>query len=153
MLMQLTTARFLASQAMRPRVLIVDDDTLICQLLGLVLEEDYEVVCACTSNEALRLLAEQSIDVMLLDYHLPPGDALAVAGRADEIGIPMVWMTGDHGATETNSHPVLLKPFHIDRVSAALTAVRKSAHFLVKVRNQPGRLSSSDSALDGMSLA
>ena len=153
MLMQLTTARFLASAAMRPRVLIVDDENLICELLGLVLEEDYEVVCACTSNEALQLLAEQSIDVMLLDHHLPPGGAVAVARRADEIGVPMVWMTGDHAAAETHSRPVLLKPFHIDRVSAVLTEVRKSSHLLIKPRNQPGRLPSSDSALGGASFA
>ncbi len=41
MLIQLSTARFLASEAMRPCVLVVDDETIICELLGLVLEGDY----------------------------------------------------------------------------------------------------------------
>jgi hypothetical protein len=35
MLIQLSTARFLASEAMRPCVLVVDDETIICELLGL----------------------------------------------------------------------------------------------------------------------
>jgi CheY-like chemotaxis protein len=138
---------------MRPRVLIVDDETLICELLGFVLEEDYEVVCAGTSNEAIQLLAKQNIDVILLDYHLPPGGAVAVARRADEIGIPMVWMTGDHAAAETVPYPVLLKPFHIDRVSAMLTEFRESAHLVIKPRNQAGRLPSSDTATGGASVA
>ena len=67
MMMQLSTARFLASEAMRPRILIVDDEAMICKLLGLVLEEDYQVICAGTSDEALGVLAKQNIDVMLLD--------------------------------------------------------------------------------------
>ena len=66
---------------------------------------------------------------------------------------PTAWMTGDHAAAETHSRPVLLKPFHIDRVSAVLTEVRKSSHLLIKPRNQPGRLPSSDSALGGASFA
>jgi len=138
MLIQLSTARFLASEAMRPCVLVVDDETIICELLGLVLEGDYQVICASTSNDALRVLAEQNIDVMLLDYHLPSGGAVEVARRADEIGIPMAWMTGDH-AVGFDSHRVLLKPFHIDRVSETLAEVRSSARLVTK----PPRLASS----------
>ena len=131
MLAQLVTTRFLASEAMRVRILVVDDEAMICELLGSVLEEDYQVICANTSNEALRVLAEQSIDVILLDYHLPHGGAVEVARRADEIGIPMAWMTGDH-AVAIESHVVLLKPFRIDRVSEVLTVVRSSARLVTK---------------------
>jgi DNA-binding NtrC family response regulator len=115
-----------APEAMRPRILVVDDEATICELLGLVLDVDYRVTCASTSDEALRVLAVHSIDVILLDYHLRTGGAVEVARRADEIGIPMVWMTGDH-TVEMGSHSVLLKPFHIDRVSELLTEVRSSA--------------------------
>jgi PleD family two-component response regulator len=89
MLIQFSTARFLASQATRPRLLIVEDESMICDLLGLLLEEDYQVTCVGTSEDALRVLAEQIIDVMLLDYHLPRGGAVEVARRVDEAGIPM----------------------------------------------------------------
>jgi hypothetical protein len=37
MAIQSSTARFLASEAMRPRLLVVDDEAMICELLGLVL--------------------------------------------------------------------------------------------------------------------
>ena len=136
MLIQLSTARFLASEAMRPSILVVDDEAVICELLGLVLEQDYQVICARTSNEALRVLDEQSVDVVLLDYHLRLGGAVEVARRADEIGIPMAWMTGDHAVVEIYSHAVLLKPFHIERVSEVLTEVRSSARRLIKPPRQ-----------------
>ena len=114
---------------MRPRILFVDDETLICDLFCSFLEDDYQIFCANTSNEALQVLAEQSIDVMLLDYHLSPGGSVEVARRADELGIPMAWMTGDHAA-EIKSHAVLLKPFHFNRVPEVLAAVRTSAGFV-----------------------
>ena len=50
MLMQMTTAPFIASEASRPRILVVDDEPMICELLGLVLEDDYQVVCTHTSH-------------------------------------------------------------------------------------------------------
>jgi hypothetical protein len=46
-------------------------------------------------------------------------------------------MTGDHIVFDTNSPPVLLKPFHIDRVSEVLTEIRNSACLLIK---PPGQL-------------
>jgi hypothetical protein len=100
MLMQLTIARFLASEAVRPHISVLGDETLICELLGSVLDENYQAVGACTSNKALQLPAKQSI--------VPSGGAVEVARQAGQIGIPMVWMTGDHAVAETNSHPVLL---------------------------------------------
>jgi DNA-binding NtrC family response regulator len=127
----MSTNRSLASETKHPRILVVDDETMICELLSSVLEDDYDVICATTSNEALQVLAEQSIDVMLLDYHLRLGGAVKVAARADEIGTPMVWMTGDY-AVEIKSHSVLLKPFHIDRVSEVLTKVRRLARLPIK---------------------
>jgi hypothetical protein len=81
------------------------------------------------------VLAEQSIDVMLLDFGSPGGGADRVARRADEIGIPTAWMTGDH-AVKIESHSLLLKPFHIDRVSKVLTDVRSSAHLVIKPPGQ-----------------
>jgi CheY-like chemotaxis protein len=137
MLAQSSTARFLASQAMRPSLLIVEDECMICDLLSLALEEDYQVTCVGTREDALRVLAGQIIDVMLLDYHLPGGGAVEVARRADEAGIPMAWMTGDHIVSETSSHRVLLKPFHLEQASEVLTELRNPACLLT---GRPGQL-------------
>jgi DNA-binding NtrC family response regulator len=115
--------------------LVVDDEAMICDLLRTILEDDYQVICETTSHEAIRVLAEQSIDVMLLDYGLPGGGAVEVGRLANEIGVPMAWITGDH-TLEVESHPVLFKPFHIDRVSEVLTEVRNSRRLITKPPRQ-----------------
>jgi DNA-binding NtrC family response regulator len=123
---------------MRPRILVVDHEAIICALLNVILEEDYQVICVSRSHEALGILAGQSIDIMLLDYHLPYGGAIEVVKRADEIGIPMAWMTGDPAVVEMRSHFVLLKPFHIDRVLELLTEIQSSARLVIKPSRQAG---------------
>lgn len=55
------------------RVLIVDDHTLFRESLSRLLESetDYRIVATCASaDEALRIIAEQEIDIVLLDYDL-----------------------------------------------------------------------------------
>ena len=55
----------------RPRVLLVDDDPDIAQILGLVLRRDgYEVRIAHDADQAWRELSPE-IDLVLLDIMLP----------------------------------------------------------------------------------
>jgi CheY-like chemotaxis protein len=95
-------------------------------LLCDILENEYQAVCVTTSREALAVLAEQAIDVLLLDYHLPGGGADEVARRADQSGIPIVWMTGDPAAADKlNIDPqfLLAKPFSINSLLETLKKV------------------------------
>jgi len=116
-----------ASGKALPRLLMVEDDAMVSILLCEVLEEDYDVVHVASSKEALRVLAEQRIDVLLLDYLLPGGCGDEVANRADKMGLPMAWMTGDPASVEklgADSHPLLLKPFGIYRILEVLIKIR-----------------------------
>ncbi len=63
-----------------PKVLLVDDDESIRTTLGLILARSgFEVVVAANANEALKLIASQTFDVLLSDLHMPdPGDGLTV---------------------------------------------------------------------------
>jgi|ERR1700722_11173392 two-component system phosphate regulon response regulator PhoB len=113
----------------RPCILVVEDDAMVSELLYEVLEETYQVICVAQSGEALLRLAQQRIDVILLDYGLPGGGVEEVAKRADQRGVPMIWMTGDPAALkmlDADSHLLLVKPFSISRVLGALTKVRQS---------------------------
>lgn len=57
---------------MTPRVLIVDDDPLIRELLHAYLSlEGYEVYCAATAELAETFLAANTVDLVMLDIHLP----------------------------------------------------------------------------------
>ena len=61
------------------KILVVDDDTNICELLRLYLEkEGYSVTIANTGMQAVKLFAEHQPDLMLLDIMLPELDGWQV---------------------------------------------------------------------------
>ncbi|MDL2319070.1 response regulator transcription factor [Eubacteriales bacterium OttesenSCG-928-A19] len=62
------------------KMLIVDDDPLIVKSLSLTLsrEDDIEVIgCAKDGAEALRLLEEETPDIVLMDIRMPGVDGIA----------------------------------------------------------------------------
>lgn len=57
------------------RVLVVDDDTSLREMLALELSDaGYQVVSAGSYLQALLLASRQDIDCALLDYQLPDGN-------------------------------------------------------------------------------
>jgi len=63
-------------------VLVVDDDLVIRQLIGINLElEGFEVHLAADGEEALRQAVEVLPDVVVLDVMMPRLDGLEVARR------------------------------------------------------------------------
>ena len=66
----------------KPRILLVDDDTAIQRSLGPLLRaRGYEVALAATAADALRLVAEQAPDVIILDLGLPDLEGTEVCRR------------------------------------------------------------------------
>jgi CheY-like chemotaxis protein len=57
---------------MKPRLLIVDDDSAITQQLFWTLSDEYEVMAANDLQSALRRTMIYAPDVAILDLHLPP---------------------------------------------------------------------------------
>jgi DNA-binding response OmpR family regulator len=101
----------------RARVLLVEDDELVSEMLCGVLEEYYDVVAVATPTEALAQLDAAQIDLLLLDYNLGGGTGGPVMQQAEACGVPMIWMTGDPDALKIAGfahHAVLAKPFRID---------------------------------------
>ena len=59
------------------RVLIIDDDDLMCHMLSeLVRHKGHEPVCAFTLKDGLRLAAQQEFALIFLDVMLPDGNGL-----------------------------------------------------------------------------
>jgi|SRR4051794_14506315 len=111
-----------------PRVLLVENEVTISDILCEVLSETYEVVCASKADEALSVLACQRIDVVLLDYYLIGENAQGVAERASEAEVPIVWMSGDPDIIDTlvrSSHFMMAKPFGIQQMLDTLAKARR----------------------------
>ena len=79
------------------KVLIVDDDPVSIALLANALKNDYEISSAQNGYEAIRLIKEQTPDLVLLDVMMPDQDGLQVCRsiRADESisDTPVIFIT------------------------------------------------------------
>ena len=86
----------------KARVLIVDDEADIRELLGLtLLRMGLETDCAATQAEAIGLLEKHSYDLCLTDMRLPDGDGLGVLEHVGkhQPNMPVAVITA-HGSTE-----------------------------------------------------
>ncbi|HEX8234464.1 MAG TPA: ATP-binding protein [Abditibacteriaceae bacterium] len=74
-----------SAQRVLPRVLVVDDDPDIVDLISLYLQRNgYDTTAAYSGPEALRLLKEESFDAMTLDVLMPHMDGFDVLHRIKE---------------------------------------------------------------------
>jgi DNA-binding NtrC family response regulator len=82
------------------RILIVDDDRRILQLLGDSLKQDYAVETAMNAGEALAVIQQRRPDLVLLDVMLPGMSGIhllkEIKQRDPTIGV--VIMTGSGNA-------------------------------------------------------
>jgi two-component system, OmpR family, response regulator ChvI len=79
-----------------PRLLLVDDDDLFRESLGLnLVDEGYEVTSFDNGREALTYLNGGSADVMLLDWRMPDLTGIDVLRRMRGAGItiPVIFLT------------------------------------------------------------
>ncbi|MBO5733258.1 MAG: response regulator, partial [Clostridia bacterium] len=61
------------------RILVVDDDRNICEIIRLYLEkEGFEVIIAYDGQQALELFKEKTPSVVLLDVMMPKMDGFQV---------------------------------------------------------------------------
>ncbi len=117
---------------MRPRVLLVDDDSAILRMLVRTLEaEGYETDAASDGPSAL-IRAEASVpDVIVLDVAMPGMDGLAVSRRLREKGqrVPILFLTARDAVSDrvagldAGGDDYLVKPFATDELEARLRAL------------------------------
>ncbi len=115
---------------MRGRVLIVDDDTALAEMLGIVLRgEGYEPVLCAHGDRALAMFREHKPDLVLLDLMLPGMDGIDVcrAIRAKS-GVPIVMLTAKTDTVdvvvglESGADDYVMKPFKPKELVARIRA-------------------------------
>jgi two-component system OmpR family response regulator len=114
------------------RVLVVDDEAAITDLVGLALRyEGFEVATAATGREALSKSVEFAPDLAVLDVMLPDYTGLEVCARLRSQGVklPVVFLTA-RDATEDKINGLTVggddyvtKPFALDELIARIRAV------------------------------
>lgn len=112
--------------AARPRVLLVDDDDDMRELLTEVLAlEGFDAIPCGSAEEAAERLDDA--DILVTDFHLPQATGLELCERAEEQrpGMPRVVLTGDGRMEAAVSHRAafLCKPVAIPRLVATVRAL------------------------------
>jgi len=114
----------------RGRVLVVDDDAALSEMLGIVLRgEGFEPVFCADGAEALNAFRESKPDLVLLDLMLPGRDGIDVcrAIRA-ESGTPIVMLTAKSDTIdvvvglESGADDYVVKPFKPKELVARIRA-------------------------------
>ena len=113
------------------KILVVDDDTNICELLRLYLTtEGYQVTTANDGEEGLEKFSQVKPDMVLLDVMMPRLDGLEVCRRIRKMGNTPVMMLTAKGETfdkvlglELGADDYMVKPFDAKEVVARIKAV------------------------------
>ena len=114
------------------RVLVVDDEAYITDLVGMALRyEGFDVAVAVSGREALARAGEFRPDLLVLDVVLPDLDGIEVCARLrrDGMGAPVVFLTA-RDATEdkitgltVGGDDYVTKPFSLEELIARVRAV------------------------------
>jgi two-component system OmpR family response regulator len=134
------------------RILVVDDEPAITELVGMALRyEGFDVAAAPTGREALSRAAEFRPDLVVLDVMLPDLTGLEVCRRLRQTGqLPVVFLTARDatedkiGGLTVGGDDYVTKPFSVDELVARIRAVLRRT----RGSGPPSRLEFADLVLD-----
>ena len=118
---------------MKPRILVVDDDAALAEMLTIVLRgEGFEPFVVGDGTQALTAVREIRPDLVLLDLMLPGMNGIDVCRvlRADS-GVPIVMLTAKTDTVdvvlglESGADDYIMKPFKPKELVARIKAVMR----------------------------
>jgi two-component system NtrC family response regulator len=113
---------------MKRTILIAEDEERMRRVLEVNLQEQYHVLLAKDGEEALRLLKENEINLLLTDMRMPERDGLSLLHEVKRLRpeIPVILITA-YGTVESAVHAMkegaadyLLKPIKMDEVDLVI---------------------------------
>jgi DNA-binding NtrC family response regulator len=128
------------SDSPKPTILVVDDQEPIRKQLYWALEETYQVLQAASRAQAIQLLEQQPVDVVLTDLHMPPNEqdiseglGVLEAVRRFNPAIPVIVISGDDEhetaikvVIQNGAFDFFQKPFNVEQVEYI---VRRAANY------------------------
>ena len=128
------------------RILVVDDDVNICELIRLYLEkEGWEVLVAYNGIKAIELFKSQNPDFVILDIMLPGDDGFSICKTIRTVSnVPVIMLTakGDVvdkiSGLEIGADDYICKPFNPRELVARIKAVSRRSE---NVSNDRGIIS------------
>ncbi len=117
----------------REKILTVDDDPDILDVLALTLSENYDVISAANAKEGLEMVRLKNPDLIITDYNMPgmSGPEMVKILRKDILfrHIPIIMLTGKGevkdmvAGIESGADDYLVKPFEPDTLLARIKMI------------------------------
>lgn len=143
-------------QGTKNKVLIVDDEANICELIRLYVEkEGYSAIIATDGAKAVEKFTEEKPDIVLLDIMLPVKDGWQVCREIRAVSDTPIIMLTAKGETfdkvlglELGADDYIVKPFEPKELIARMKAVLRRA----ETRPAPQQESSGELVFDGLRI-
>ena len=130
---------------MNARILVIDDDPALAEMMGIVLRaEEYDVAFCADGARALDAFHAERPDLVLLDVMLPGLDGVEVCSRIrEESGVPIIMLTAKTdtidvvAGLEAGADDYVAKPFNtkelIARIRTRLRPVTRPSSDIVRI--------------------
>jgi len=117
------------------KILLLEDDTVLANILIDYLQEEHEVMHAYTMKDVLNFLEKQSFDVYVFDINVSDGDGISLLKelRSFSDTTPTIFITAFHDtkylklAFESGANDFIKKPFDLEELGQRLENIKR--HF------------------------
>ena len=127
------------------RVLLVEDDPILCETLSELLEmHGYDVSLSISANAALEMTYEHSYEIMLFDVNIPDFSGFELLGILRDAGdtTPCIFLTSLNDIAslsrgfELGADDYIKKPFEFDEVLVRMQSITRKS-FSAKENSVP----------------
>ncbi len=119
----------------KPRILVLDDDDTILELVQDILSSEYEVIASSSAADGLKRLQQEHFDLLILDLGLPglSGiDTIREIRESQESRLPILVVSAYTELRRLVSglqvDSVLAKPFSLAQLETRVSELINSAH-------------------------
>jgi len=117
------------------KILLLEDDTVLANILIDYLQEEHEVMHAYTMKDVLNFLEKESFDVYVFDINVSDGDGISLLKelRSFSDTTPTIFITAFHDtkylklAFESGANDFIKKPFDLEELGQRLENIKR--HF------------------------
>lgn len=125
------------------KILLLEDDTALANILVDFLEDEYEVVQTYSMKKALQLAEAEKFDLYIFDINVPDGDGITLLQELRDFHdeTPTIFITAFHdikylkSAFESGANDFIKKPFDLEELAQRIENIKR--HFglesLVKI--------------------
>ncbi|QOP46571.1 response regulator transcription factor [Sulfurimonas paralvinellae] len=117
------------------KILLLEDDTALANILVDFLEDEYEVVQTYSMKKALQLAEDDKFDLYIFDINVPDGDGISLLRELRDFSdeTPAIFITAFHdvkylkSAFESGANDFIKKPFDLEELAQRIENIKR--HF------------------------